>query len=705
MAPTPEYLKLSPQEAIAYFRQKIPIPTEHWYDFDAEQHDFAYTVSSLTRADLLEAMQWLIDQAIAEGVSFDTFSKQFRRLVQRRGWTPDPLPAGPSDWRLRIIFETPIRRAYAAGRRKQMKDPAVMRMRPYWLWRHGDSPNARPLHQSLHNQVFRADDPFWDVAFPPCGYGCKCRAYSVGDRQIKERGLSVGKPPDPYTIAQKGFQRAPGATPVEERQEVLERGLERLSPNLREQVEKDLSQRQERTDSTQRRIWVNDKRVKDGGYYRRVRMGAEKEKTPDHKGYLVWFEGRRTCVAVAANSKKEAIAIARQRKKRGGDKVVKVRRPTPAEVKIAEKGKWIRTGPNGEKPGEGDTRGFGPKPKAYREAADTRYDDKRTWVDDDSVENGGYWRRYKEGKQRTKISPFVTRKELSHLSKVTDSRYTSGVNDSFFVQNPEGKRSVLKKNTSPLETAAEVLITELADSIGAPINRVRLIPGSASLSEEFNRRDESPIVVGSGGASLHDLVPGQPCRNIEWDAENPGTRLSLQITDSLNLNRERFYDALSSPDLAKIMALDVFSGNPDRHSGNLFYDRNKGFSGIDHGFAFTSGTAAEIVYSLKKEVIQPSQDGRYDVKNLEVFVSSLKTLTEEHPPSSIVKRLQIFSNAASSGQFNKAIGSDIVDEKRVKQGLQSRTDIISYNHRKSLELIQILEPQIKKRRTFFGGKK
>lgn len=180
MPAIPPYLKLAPIDAIEYFRQKSAIPTENWDEFEAEQHDFAYTVAGLTRADLLEAMRFLIEEAIAKGNSFETFNKQFDRLIARRGGELTPLPAGPDDWRKRITFETPIRRAYAAGRLKQMRDPDVVKARPFWQWSHGDSPkDPRPEHVELNKKVFPADDKFWDVAYPPCGYGCFAKGTPV----------------------------------------------------------------------------------------------------------------------------------------------------------------------------------------------------------------------------------------------------------------------------------------------------------------------------------------------------------------------------------------------------------------------------------------------------------------------------------------------------------------------------------------------
>ena len=239
MPPTPQFLKLTPIEAVEYFRSKVNIPTEQWDQFSAEQHDFAYTVAGLTRADLLEAMRFLIDQAIAEGTSFETFLEQFDRSVVRRAReTEAKLPV-----KLRTVFETPVRRAYGAGRFKQMRSSTVMRLRPFWIWRHRDSVVPRPNHLALHNKVFPGDSEFWDIAMPMCAFGCKCGAFSLSDRQVKERGLRVEQPPDPNTIADPGFRRAPGSSPQEERQQVLRDGLERLSPEMRSQVEQDMRDR------------------------------------------------------------------------------------------------------------------------------------------------------------------------------------------------------------------------------------------------------------------------------------------------------------------------------------------------------------------------------------------------------------------------------------------------------------------------------
>lgn len=237
MSPPPEYLRLPFEEAIAYMALKLALPTESIKKLTAEYHNFTFVVSGLTRAELVEDVKFLVDEAIAKGTDLETFKKQFNRLIGRKGWNP-------GESRQKLIMETNVRRAYSAGRHQQMSNPGLIKRRPYRQWRHGDSVVPRPNHLALHNKVFDATDPFWDVVGAGCvGFGCKCKVFSLSGRDLKRMGLTVSKPPDPYTIAEQGFQRAPGTVPQRDRADILKDGLARLSPELQNKVKADLQNR------------------------------------------------------------------------------------------------------------------------------------------------------------------------------------------------------------------------------------------------------------------------------------------------------------------------------------------------------------------------------------------------------------------------------------------------------------------------------
>ncbi|MCC5616531.1 DUF1073 domain-containing protein [Nostoc sp. CHAB 5836] len=229
-AKAPPWLNQKFSEAIAYFRRKIVIPTQRWGEFTAQNHDFAFTVSGLTRADLLEDVRWLVDQAISEGNDIETFTSQFGRLIGRKGWKP-------SDKRIYTILDTNSRRAYAAGRYEQATTPEMLERRPYWIWKHRDSVIPRPNHLALDNKAIAANHPFWKIATPSCAWGCRCSFFSANERMLQRIGARIlTNPPDPKTIADPSFQRAPGLAPDEDREDVLQQGLQRFSPDIAQKV-------------------------------------------------------------------------------------------------------------------------------------------------------------------------------------------------------------------------------------------------------------------------------------------------------------------------------------------------------------------------------------------------------------------------------------------------------------------------------------
>ncbi len=245
------------EKAIEWFKQRIPLPTSTWDEIINEAIDVGFAIASVTRADILNDIQSEILRALEDGTTLQQFKKDFDSIVAKRGWSEG---AGFSQWRKELLFSQNLRTAYAAGRYQQMSDPSVTTTRKAWVWKHRDSKNPRPAHLALHNKVFSFDDPFWKTGFPPCGFGCRCMAFSLSDRDLKNRGLKVEESPtetvtirDRITgqtqkvpaingqpITEPGFAHAPGSSRPDQKQEILKRALNRLPPDLRKLVEQDL---------------------------------------------------------------------------------------------------------------------------------------------------------------------------------------------------------------------------------------------------------------------------------------------------------------------------------------------------------------------------------------------------------------------------------------------------------------------------------
>ncbi|MBI0177572.1 PBECR2 nuclease fold domain-containing protein [Bartonella apis] len=221
------------KEAIDYFRQKVRQPTKHWRDLEGRTHDRAFVIAGATKDAFLNDMKDALIDALKNGKRLEEFANQFEAIVAKHGWTGwtgEKTPKGRA-WRARVIFETNIRTAYAAGRWKQMTDPKLVKVRPFWQYKHGflRTPKMpRKDHVALDGIVLDWNNPIWRVIYPPNGWGCSCGVQPLSRRQLERLGktgpdetpvLTYRKVKDPKTGETLevpngisfGWDHAPGA--------------------------------------------------------------------------------------------------------------------------------------------------------------------------------------------------------------------------------------------------------------------------------------------------------------------------------------------------------------------------------------------------------------------------------------------------------------------------------------------------------------
>ena len=212
-------------EQLDFFLKKLALPSERWDDIQKSAHDRAFIVAGAAKADLLNDLQAAVGKRIADGKGLAAFRAEFADIVKRHGWTGwtgEGTKAGVA-WRTRIIYSTNMSTSYAAGRWQQLNDPALLKLRPYWQYKHSDGVmHPRPHHKAWNGITLPYDHPFWKTHFAPNGWLCHCRIIPV-DEATYLKALAEGKgvPPegwdtlDPKTGAplgiDKGFDYAPGA--------------------------------------------------------------------------------------------------------------------------------------------------------------------------------------------------------------------------------------------------------------------------------------------------------------------------------------------------------------------------------------------------------------------------------------------------------------------------------------------------------------
>jgi SPP1 gp7 family putative phage head morphogenesis protein len=162
-------------EAIKRFLERETVTRDVFDQMEAAAKKRAFTVANAASEEMVRTVKRELLRQIAVGADLAEFGKHAAARFESAGWTP----ANPSH--VETVFRTNVVGAYNGGRARQMTQPEVLELRPFWQWLGvGDGPpRQRPTHQAMHGIVLRANDPFWQRCYPPAGYNCRCRVRSL----------------------------------------------------------------------------------------------------------------------------------------------------------------------------------------------------------------------------------------------------------------------------------------------------------------------------------------------------------------------------------------------------------------------------------------------------------------------------------------------------------------------------------------------
>ena len=173
------------REAVDYFKERVPITASKFYQIAEEYRGLAFTVSGYTKAQVLKRFYDELLAAIEEGNTLEGFRSNMNEFLEAEGYE------GITPFQAENIFRTNIQTAYNVGHYKQMTDPTVKKLRPYWRSDAVQDSHTRPSHLAMDGRVFPADSPIWDTWFPPNGFKCRCTVTTLSQRQVEQRGLTV----------------------------------------------------------------------------------------------------------------------------------------------------------------------------------------------------------------------------------------------------------------------------------------------------------------------------------------------------------------------------------------------------------------------------------------------------------------------------------------------------------------------------------
>lgn len=181
-----------------------------------QEHAFGFTLAGIWRLDILDATQKMLVEALERGETLEAFKARYRSRLEALGFAGPQMVTefaeGPREvnlsatWRIRTIYDTNIRNAYAAAEWQAIQDTKADF--PALEYAGVDDENTRESHERWFGVVRLVDDPFWAVFYPPNDWGCRCYPIQVSVQELASGAVKLttdaemaarGWDPDPST--------------------------------------------------------------------------------------------------------------------------------------------------------------------------------------------------------------------------------------------------------------------------------------------------------------------------------------------------------------------------------------------------------------------------------------------------------------------------------------------------------------------------
>lgn len=177
------------KEAVSFLKGKKVLPSEIYKRLSNESRARAFTVSGYTSLVVLQEFLDCLTKAVEEGTTKEQFREEMSSFLTDHGYE------GLDPWHSDNIFRTNMQTALNVGHYESMTDEVAVKLRPFWRYRTAGDGHVRESHAAMEGRVYRADDPIWDIWYPPNGFRCRCLVVSLSKKQVERMGLRVEKDP------------------------------------------------------------------------------------------------------------------------------------------------------------------------------------------------------------------------------------------------------------------------------------------------------------------------------------------------------------------------------------------------------------------------------------------------------------------------------------------------------------------------------
>ena len=156
------------EEAVVWFRARVPITDAEYQTLSDRAKRRAFTVAGVAQLDVIQDVHTALEKALIEGTTLEQFKKDLGTKL-RNAWAGSVNKPGH---RLETIFRTNVQSAYAAGRWKQLTDPDVLAVYPWWVYDSVLDSRTSSICSERNGVTLHSSDPWWNQNYPPSHHRC-----------------------------------------------------------------------------------------------------------------------------------------------------------------------------------------------------------------------------------------------------------------------------------------------------------------------------------------------------------------------------------------------------------------------------------------------------------------------------------------------------------------------------------------------------
>ena len=175
---------MSFQEAIRSFIDKTPILYETIEKITEEIRAHSFWLKKSTDLEMTSRLFENMKKSLENGGTLKQWIKDSKEAIEKLG-------LGKQGYYLENVYRTNMFSQYSIGNYKQLKEDEEFF--PYWQYHAIEDNRTTSICRTLNGKIFKSDNPFWDIYYPPNHYQCRSTVICLSRDDMKEYGYKISK--------------------------------------------------------------------------------------------------------------------------------------------------------------------------------------------------------------------------------------------------------------------------------------------------------------------------------------------------------------------------------------------------------------------------------------------------------------------------------------------------------------------------------